>query len=147
MTSSIRPLTADDYGQWLALWDGNNLGQRDEAVTAHTWRRLTDPDSQVHGLCAEHNGKLTGLVHYILHPTTGSVAPVCYMQDVFVDPAHRQKGIARALVNEVAHIGRRAGWARMYWLAEADNLAAQKLYKSLGVKLDFTLHVLPLQKV
>lgn len=144
MTLTIRPLQADDFPQWLPLWDGNNMGQRNEAVTTETWARLTDTGSAVHGLCATEKGKLVGLVHYILHPTTGSIAPVCYMQDVYVMPEHRLKGIARALVEKVAETGRREKWARMYWLAEAENKAAQALYKELGVKLDFTLHILPL---
>ena len=147
MTLVIRPLRADDYAGWLPLWDGNNLGQRNDAVTAETWERLLDPHTQVHGLCALEKSEIVGLVHYILHPTTGSVQPVCYMQDVFVDPMHRKKGIARQLVQDVAKMGRAQKWARMYWLAEAENIAAQRLYKNLGVKLDFTLHVLPLQGV
>ena len=27
----IRPLKFEDYSKWLPLWDGNNIGQRDEA--------------------------------------------------------------------------------------------------------------------
>ena len=143
----IRPLKSDDYEAWLPLWDGNNLGMRHDALTAETWKRLMDSSVDVYGLAAFSGPEMVGLVHYILHPTTGSIEPVCYMQDVFVNPAHREKGIARSLVNEVARIGRAQKWARMYWLAEADNYAAQRLYKSIGVKLDFTLHILPLQGI
>jgi RimJ/RimL family protein N-acetyltransferase len=35
-------------------------------------------------------------------------------------------------------------WARIYWLADGSNDAAQRLYKNLGVKLDFSLHIMPL---
>jgi ribosomal protein S18 acetylase RimI-like enzyme len=144
---TIRPLQTADFPDWLPLWDANNQGKRDEAVTAETWSRLIDPASPVNGLCAVRKGKIVGLVHYILHLTTGSIAPICYMQDVYVDPAHRQKGIARDLVLSVYNIGQQQQWGRMYWLAEARNDAAQALYKNLGVKLDFTLHVLPLSRL
>ncbi len=147
MTVTIRPLEKNDFDQWLPLWDGNNMGQRDEDVTAETWRRLLDSAAQVNGLCAEHKGKLVGLVHYILHPTTGAIEPVCYMQDVYVHPDHRHQGVARTLVTELAKIGQKQKWARMQWLAEADNIAAQNLYKNIGVKLNFTLHVMPLGKM
>lgn len=147
MSITIRPLQVSDYDAWLPLWDGNNLSQRDEAVTRETWARLVSNDSTVNGLCAIENDQMMGLVHYILHPTTGSLKPVCYMQDLYVDPAHRLKGIGRALALAVAETGKNEGWARVYWLAEAENEAAQQLYKNLGVKLDFTLHVLPLTKV
>jgi ribosomal protein S18 acetylase RimI-like enzyme len=144
---TIRPLQQSDHAAWLPLWDGNNMGQRNAQVTRQTWDRLTDPASPVCGLGAFDGTAMVGLVHYILHPVTGHLEPVCYMQDVYVDPAHRQKGIGRALVQDVARIGRESGWARMYWLAEADNKAAQNLYKTLGVKLNFTLHVLPLGQI
>ncbi|MEC7029320.1 MAG: GNAT family N-acetyltransferase, partial [Pseudomonadota bacterium] len=64
--------------------------------------------------------------------------------DVYVDPDHRRKGIARKLVEYLAAIGQEQDWARIYWLAEQDNTAAQSLYKNVGIKLDFTLHVMPL---
>ncbi len=139
---AIRTLEQDDFPQWLPLWDGNNMGKRDEAVTTQTWMRLTDPEAPVHGLCAMRGGEMLGLVHYVLHPTTGSLAPVCYMQDLYVDPAHRGQGIARRLVEHLVRIHKREKWTRMYWIAEADNIAAQKLYKNIGVKIDFTVHVL-----
>lgn len=140
----IRTLQQSDFPAWLPLWDGNNLGQRDQAVTTQTWGRLLDPASLVCGLGAVKGDQLVGLVHYVLHPTTGAVEPVCYMQDVYVDPAHRGQGIARQLVKAVAQQGKKDGWARMYWLAESSNIAAQGLYKDIGVTLDFTLHILPI---
>lgn len=140
----IRPLSADDFTGWLPLWDANNRGLVGEAVTTETWARLTGPGWPVHGLGAWIGGELAGILHYVLHPTTGNIKNVCYMQDLYVAPDHRRKGIGRALVLELAAIGKREGWARIYWLAESNNPAAQALYKTLGVRLDFTLHVLPL---
>lgn len=143
MSILIRPLQPSDFPDWLPLWDGNNQGTRNEAVTTETWSRLIDPNYPVFGLCALQGNVMTGILHYVLHPTTGNILPVCYMQDLYVDPAHRNKGIARKLVQELARIGKAEKWARIYWLAEADNAAVQALYKSIGIKLNFTLHVLP----
>ncbi|MGH1375203.1 MAG: GNAT family N-acetyltransferase [Alphaproteobacteria bacterium] len=141
----IRPLQFNDFAHWLPLWDGNNLGQRDEAVTAETWARLCDPkNTLVNGLCAEMNGEMMGIVHYILHPTTGHINPVCYMQDVFVSPDHRRKGIGKRLVNEVTKIGKKEKWARMYWLTQVGNAEAKAMYENFGIKLDFTFYVLPI---
>ena len=139
---SIRPLLDNDFPQWLPLWDANNMDRPNEPVTSQTWARLLDPDYPIHGLCAVQDDKILGFVHYVVHPTTGSIEPICYMQDVYVDPSMRRKGIARALVQEVAEIKSRENWARIYWLAEGNNEAAQELYKDIGVKLNFTLHVL-----
>jgi ribosomal protein S18 acetylase RimI-like enzyme len=141
---TIRPLEPNDYPAWLPLWLANNHGQCAEAITAETWRRLNDPASDVHGLAAFSDNRLAGFVHSVTHPVTGHINPACYMQDLFVDPAFRQQGIGRKLVEALAAQARTERYARLYWLAEAKNEAAQKLYRSLGIKLDFTFHVLPL---
>jgi GNAT superfamily N-acetyltransferase len=143
----IRAIERRDHEDWLKLWDGNNGGKRSEDVTTTTWQRLNDPSCPVHGLVAELDGEVVGILHYILHFTTGNIKPVAYVQDVYVDPPKRQRGVARALVKAVAAIGQEQHWARLYWLAESRNEAAQALYKTLGVKLDFTLHVWPLGKM
>ena len=141
----IRPLKFDDFPKWLPLWDGNNLGHRDEAVTAETWSRICDPDNtQVNGLCAEMGDNIAGILHYILHPTTGSIKPVCYMQDVYVDPDYRRKGIGKRLVHGLTEIGQKEKWTRMYWLTQFGNVEAKAMYENFGVKLDFTLYVLPI---
>lgn len=141
----IRPLVQSDFPAWLELWNGNNEGHKDPAVTTETWSRLMDDGSGVCGLCAEDEGALTGLVHYILHPTTGSLNPAGYMQDVYVDPAARGKGVARKLVEAVAKQGKTEKWARLYWIAQEENEAAQALYKKFGTKLNFTVHAMAMK--
>ncbi len=140
----FRPLAYPDFAEWLPLWDANNLGQRDEAVTQETWRRILAEDEPVYGICAEQNAQLLGIAHYILHPTTGHLKPVCYLQDVFVLPEQRGRGIGRRLVEDVIRRGTHEGWARMYWLTPEDNKSAKALYKNLGIKLDFAFYVLPI---
>jgi ribosomal protein S18 acetylase RimI-like enzyme len=140
----IDDIRADDREAWQRLWDANNLGHKNDAVSEETWRRLLDPASPVKGLVARLDEHIAGLVHYIIHPVTGHLEPVAYMQDLFVDPSFRRKGIARTLVLHLADLGRRKKWARIYWLAETKNSEAQALYRHMGVKLDFSLYVLPL---
>lgn len=141
--ATVDDIRESDFTEWLRLWDGNNGGVRNDAVTKETWNRLLTPIFPVHGFVARVDGKMAGLVHYILHPVTGHIDPVCYMQDLYVDPAFRRRGIGRMLVEHLAAVGQHEKWARLYWLAEANNEAAQKLYKNLGIRLNFTLHVLP----
>ncbi|NCT41262.1 MAG: GNAT family N-acetyltransferase [Alphaproteobacteria bacterium] len=140
---NIRPIQPHDFPQWLALWNANNLGHKDEAVTTETWARLNDEHMPVHALVAEDQGALVGLVQYVVHPTTGSIAHICYMQDVFVDPDHRGKGIARAMIKHLERIAKAEKWARLYWIAEETNVAAQALYKTLGQRVNFTIHMIP----
>jgi len=139
-------LQASHYDEWLPLWKANMEFSATEEVTALTWSRICDPDSSVGGIGIRQaeGGQLVGICHYIIHPTTGNVKLVCDMQDLYVMPEVRGQGLGRTLVAALAEMGRREDWARLYWLAETENEAAQRLYLSLGLKLDFTVHVLPL---
>ncbi len=142
----VDTLKPTDYADWLPLWHANMENSVTADVTALTWSRICDPTSAIGGLGVrpDPDAPLTGICHFILHPTTGNLKPVCYMQDLFIAETARRQGLARTLVMHLADLGRAEGWARLYWLAESHKEAAQQLYRSLGLKLDFTLHVLPL---
>lgn len=142
---SIRPLERKDYDSWLPLWNANCLGKMSDDVTAETWRRITNPKETVFGLGAFENEGLVGILHYVLHPTTGYKEPACYMQDLYTDEAYRRQGIARRLVWELNDLGIREKWARIYWFADNQNEAVQNLYKNLGVRMDFSLHMFATQ--
>jgi ribosomal protein S18 acetylase RimI-like enzyme len=141
---SVSDINKTDYDLWVPLWNANNQGQENKDVTDTTWERLIDQSHGINGLVAKKDGEMVGLLHYILHPVTGHIENVCYMQDVFVKEKYRRQGIAKKLIEHLRNIGTKEKWARIYWLAEADNIAAQKLYKDIGLKLNFTLHVMPL---
>ena len=140
----ISALSLDDFGQWFPLWHDTNLGQTKQDVTTETWMRLNDPQTPVHGMKAEINGEIIGIMHYILHPTTGQIEPVCYMQDLYIAEPHRRNGYARQLVEALVKKGREEKWARIYWTADRRNEGAQALYQNLGVEIDFSFHVYPL---
>jgi ribosomal protein S18 acetylase RimI-like enzyme len=141
---TISKLTDSDYEGWLPLWNENNFGQVNKDITKTTWARLIDDHHPVNGLVAKIDNKAIGFLHYILHHTTGHIEPVCYMQDVYVQEDMRHNGIAKMLIQYLQNLGHQEKWARLYWLAEKENVAAQSLYKNIGLKLDFTFHVLPL---
>ena len=144
----IRAIERGDYDAWLPLWNANCLHKISENVTAETWRRLTNPKENVFGLGAfDDAGNLQGILHYILHHTTGYVEPACYMQDLYTDEAHRRQGVAKTLVWELNETGQKHKWARIYWFADNKNAAVQNLYKNLGIRMDFGLHILPTQEI
>jgi Histone acetyltransferase HPA2 and related acetyl transferases len=45
-----------------------------------------------------------------------------------VDPAARGSGVARALIETVAHRSREEGAGRLYWLTHQQNATARLLY-------------------
>ncbi len=73
----IRPLTTADEADWRGLWrDYLSFYQteRPESVFQTRSARLLSPyTAEFHGLVAEDNGRLDGLVHYLFLPSTWSV--------------------------------------------------------------------------
>jgi GNAT superfamily N-acetyltransferase len=62
---------------------------------------------------------------------TGWNGPVIFLQDLFVDPAHRQHGVARALMARVAALARDLGSPIVELTVRADN-PAQGFYVRSG---------------
>ena len=72
-----------------------------------------------------------GIAHYLFHTTVWS-AKVCYLQDLFVDPAQRGRGAGGALIEAVAGIARSEGATRFYWLTQEQNSSARALYDKMA---------------
>jgi GNAT superfamily N-acetyltransferase len=147
----IRPVTIPDYDQWLSLWDGYNAfyGRFGETKLAQeviqtTWTRFFDISEPVYALVAESNGKLLGLAHYIVHRSTITIGPVCYLQDLFTAESARSQGVARALINEVYEQAKLAGSSRLYWQTHETNLTAMQLYDKVAEKSGFIVYRKPI---
>ena len=66
------------------------------------------------GRIAEWQGDVAGFTVSIIHPGSWTLAPLCYLEDLFVDPAARGHGIGQALIQDLIDIGRKRGWSRLY---------------------------------
>lgn len=130
MTLVIREVAADDNAAWHTLWDGYNQFYGSDLpaeVTQNTWRRLLDPHSAVHCRVAAVEGRVVGFAMIVLHEGTWVTSPICYLEDLFVTPEMRGKGIARRLIQSLIEEGKSAGWSRLYWHT-AQNNPARNLY-------------------
>jgi ribosomal protein S18 acetylase RimI-like enzyme len=127
----IRDPEAGDEAVWRRLWDGYvefYQSQVREAVTAATWARLLDSNSGMIGRLAELDGAVVGFTVSVLHPGSWTLEPTCYLEDLFVDPAARGRGIGKGLIDDLVGLGRARGWSRLYWHTHASNDTARRLY-------------------
>jgi len=91
-------------------------------------------------MVAEHEGRLVGLVHYLFHRSTISIAPTCYLQDLFTDASTRGQGVGRALINAVYQQATLAGLSRVYWQTHETNSTAMKLYDQVAERSGFVVY-------
>ena len=61
--------------------------------------------------------------------------PGIYLEDVYVEPRARKKGLGRALIVEVIRIAHKRGCRRSEWVVLDWNQRARDFYESLGAKI------------
>ncbi|WP_375690579.1 GNAT family N-acetyltransferase [Pseudooceanicola sp. LIPI14-2-Ac024] len=140
-TVIVRPIEASDRQAWERLWDSYLAFYKTsvtDTVKASSFARLLGDDPHdFHGLIAEVDGTPAGLVHYLFHRHGWKVENVCYLQDLYADPAVRGTGIGRALIEAVYAAADAAGAPSVYWLTQEDNDTARQLYDRIAAKTDF----------
>jgi GNAT superfamily N-acetyltransferase len=143
----VRPVTRDDFDNWLPLWDAYNAfyGRSGETalprdITDLTWSRFFDGYEPMHALVAESDGKLLGLVHYLFHRHTTMAGPICYLQDLYAVEAARGKGIGRALINAVYERAKAANSQRVYWQTHETKHTAMRLYDDVADRSGFVVY-------
>jgi GNAT superfamily N-acetyltransferase len=136
----VRAARNDEYDNWLPLWRGyQGFYKVDiaDAVSRITWQRFFDEREPMHCDLAEVDGTVRGLVHSIDHRSCWFDKPVCYLQDLFVEPALRGQRLGRRLIEHVYAEAAARGCARVYWLTHESNVDAMQLYDRIADKPGF----------
>ena len=114
---TIRTLRNDDWDGWSELWAGYLAFYRaglSEATSRATFDRLCAGDDGMFGLLAldDAAGSAIGMANCVVHASTWSRQPKCYLEDLFVDPAARGQDVGRALLLAVKEAGTERGRTR-----------------------------------
>jgi GNAT superfamily N-acetyltransferase len=131
MTLTIRPIEPRDEARWRELLDAYTRfyeREPDEALTRHAWTRILDPLSPVYAIVAEDDGQVIGIANYLLHENMATLTPVCYLQDLFVDPTVRARGAGKRMIDWLIEEMKARNWSRLYWNTKENNYRARGLY-------------------
>jgi len=145
-TPCIRDVNADDEAAWRLLWDGYNAFYETSVapeITSRTWQRMLDPGSPLLARLVEVEGQPAGFSISVLHEGTWVGGTVCYLEDLFVDPAYRGRGLGRMLIQDLIDCGRTQNWSTVYWMTRRDN-PARRLYDEFVEADDFVRYRLRL---
>lgn len=136
----IRRATLDDLDPLAGLFDGYRQFYRQPAdlgvSRAFVEERLRAADTVLY--VAADGDTLLGFVH--LFPVFTSTGPrpgrLWLLNDLFVGPAGRRRGVARALMERATAHARDTGARGLFLQTGRNNLAARALYESLGYVRD-----------
>jgi GNAT superfamily N-acetyltransferase len=73
-----------------------------------------------------------GFALYFRNFSTFLGQPGIYLEDLFVEPEHRGKGIGKALLKQLAKIAIERGYGRLDWAVLDWNTPSIEFYRSLG---------------
>jgi GNAT superfamily N-acetyltransferase len=85
-----------------------------------------------HALLAETDGEVVAFALYFFGFSTWTGSPVLYLEDLFVLPAARKRGVGLALMKALAREAKRMGCKRFVWQVLDWNAPAIRFYESLG---------------
>jgi GNAT superfamily N-acetyltransferase len=125
-----RPARADDYQVFAQLFP--ELGIDDALPDQKRFTESIMPDA----LIAEIDGVAVGYARGRKLDETGHVV------HIIVAPSHRQRGVARALMQEIAEDFRRQGLSRWCLNVKPDNQPALALYRGLGMETQYESSVI-----
>lgn len=135
---AIRPALAADAPVLLSLIRGlaeyEKLAHEVVATEAQLAAELGAPDPVVHALLAEWQGEPVGFALYFHNFSTFLGRQGLYLEDLFVLPSQRGRGIGRALLVDLARRAAARGCGRMEWSVLDWNVDAQRFYVSLGAR-------------
>jgi GNAT superfamily N-acetyltransferase len=149
MTLTIRAIEEKDKDQWLKLWAGYLEFYKStisSEQTELTWKRLINNELKMFGFVAESEEGVIGFTHCLFRPSTWTETDYCYLEDLFVDPNIRGKGVGRALMNKVIELAKEKKSKRVYWTTQEFNKTARVLYDSITPVSEFVQYRLPINQ-
>jgi GNAT superfamily N-acetyltransferase len=144
MALSIHQATTLDLEQLVPLFDGYRQFYGTSSDLALARQFLSDRMSQNQSvvlLVREADGAPLGFAQ--LFPSFSSVraAPIYVLNDLFVVPAARRRGVGTLLLQAAADKARAAGAIRLKLSTAITNMAAQRLYETMKWTREEDFHV------
>jgi GNAT superfamily N-acetyltransferase len=141
---AILPVAAARRADWDALYAAYARfydSPQTQEMRERVWGWLHDPARELHGfVAADAEGRGIGLCHYrpFLRPLAANVGG--FIDDLYVVPDWRGRGVADALVEAVAAVGRERGWSIVRWITSESNHRARRFYDRIAEESDWVTY-------
>jgi ribosomal protein S18 acetylase RimI-like enzyme len=106
-----------------------------ESTPSSTHRALFGESPSAEALVAEHENSVVATAIYFQNYSTFMGRPGIYLEDIYVKPNYRGRGIGTNLLIELAGIAVARGCGRMDWTVLDWNASAIDFYRKLGATI------------
>ena len=136
---TIRPAIAADAREILRLIgelaEYEKLGEMAVGTEEKLHAALFGARPAAETLVVELGGRAVGFALFFTTFSTFLCKPGIYLEDLFVEPAHRGAGIGKALLRRLAQLAVERDCGRLEWRVLDWNEPSIRFYESLGAKL------------
>lgn len=136
MLLNIRPATALDCPTLLLfireLADFEKLSHEVKANESSLKQTLFVENNGIEVLIAELDGLPAGFALYFKNYSTFLAKPGLYLEDLYVSPQYRSRGIGKAILKHLANVCLQKNYGRLEWSVLDWNERAIKFYRSVG---------------
>ena len=137
MTLRIRPICDTDFDGWWPLFAAYCEFYEvapNEAKARTVFESFFIELPPLHCLVAETDLGLVGFAHFKRYFESLSAGFEANLDDLFVSPEARGRGVARALIEAVAEAAAQGNASVLRWITAADNERAQRLYDQVATR-------------
>lgn len=114
------------------LAEYEHLADEVVATEADLETSMFGPRPAAEAILAIDGDRAVGFALFFMNFSTFLGRSGLYLEDLFVRPSHRGRGLGRRLLGELARIARERGCGRMEWWVLDWNRPAIAFYRSLG---------------
>ncbi|MFY7972778.1 MAG: GNAT family N-acetyltransferase [Rubrivivax sp.] len=136
---TLRPATPHDLpaicGLIHELADFERLSHLCQATPEALAPHLFGPRPAAEAVVAEVQGAVVAFALYFTNFSTFLARPGLYLEDLYVQPAHRGSGLGRALLEHLGALAVQRGCGRFEWSVLDWNADAIGFYEGMGAQL------------
>ena len=138
MTPTLRPTTPSDIRTLHRLMRDfaryEKLDHRFKITEAELHAVLFSPNPSLASILAEINGTTVGFALWYFTFGTFSGRYTLFVEDIYIEPSHRGRGIGLALFHHMARIAIERDCIDMQWNVLDWNAPAIEFYRRIGAK-------------
>jgi len=148
---AIRPVSEADVPLILSfvrkLADYEKLAHEVTATAADLREGLFGPHKRAEAVIARSGDTPVGFAVFFHNFSTYTGRSGIYLEDLFVDPEYRGRGVGKTLLSYLAGLARKRGCIWLQWAVLKSNQPAIDFYKARGAQAldDWTLYRLPVE--
>lgn len=127
----IRRTKESDYEQLMQLYNGFVGADRYSDHKHDGFKKvLKNPNNFI--FVAEDSGKLIGFATFSVRDVVRYFKPIAELDEIFVLPEYRQKGVGKKLMEEIEKSAKEADCYRIFIESHYEAKAGHKFYEALG---------------